>query len=224
MGDVPSATGIRWRRIGVLVCLITLLIGANLIARDFIDLLSFPIRPRNEDTVHRLIMFTATIYALLLAVPFVPGAEIGVALMAMLGPRIALLVYLCTISGLALSFILGRLIPLRLLIQLARDLKFERTRLLLEDIEPLDRKARLNLLIDRAPKRLLPILLRHRYLALAVALNIPGNYVVGGGGGIALFAGISRLFSVIGFFGTIILAVAPVPIAVMVFGTEFLFD
>jgi len=68
-----------------------------------------------------------------------------------------------------------------------------------EEIEPLEKKERLNLLIDRAPKRLLPLLLRHRYLALAAALNIPGNYIIGGGGGIALFAGVSRLFSVTGF-------------------------
>ena len=60
------------------------------------------------------------------------------------------------------------------------------------------------------------------YLALAVALNIPGNYLIGGGGGIALFAGVSRLFSVPGFVITIMLAVAPVPLAVMIFGIEFL--
>jgi len=65
-------------------------------------------------------------------------------------------------------------------------------------------------------------LLRHRYLALAVAFNIPGSYLFGGGGGIALFAGASRLFSVTGFCITLVLAVAPVPIAVMIFGVEFL--
>ena len=219
-----SVAGIRWRRIVIVVCLISLLVAANLVARHFIDVLNFPIRPGNEDTLHRMIMITATLYSVLLAVPFVPGAEIGVALMVMLGPRIALLVYLCTLAGLSLSFILGRLIPLTALIHVAKDLKFERTRKLLEDIEPLDKKERLNFLIGRAPKRLLPMLLRYRYLALAVALNIPGNYIIGGGGGIALFAGTSRLFSVAGFLITIILAVAPVPIAVMIFGAEFLSD
>jgi hypothetical protein len=222
MEDGKSVTGIRWRRIVVFVCLITLLVMANLVARNFMDVLSFPIRPGNEDAAHRIIMISAILYSVLLAVPFVPGAEIGVALMAMLGPRIALLIYLCTLTGLSASFVLGRLIPLRALIRLAGDLKLERTRRLLEDIEPLDKKARLNLMIQRAPKRLVPMLLRYRYLALAAALNIPGNYIIGGGGGIALFAGASRLFSVSGFLITIILAVAPVPIAVMIFGTEFL--
>jgi hypothetical protein len=224
MKNGQTATGIRWRRIVIFVCFITLLVVTNLVARNYIDVLSFPIRPGNEDTVHRTIMISTILYALLLAVPFVPGVEIGVALLVLLGPRIALLIYLCTLAGLSLSFILGRLIPITALIHLAKDLKLERTRQLLEDIEPLDKKERLNLLIGRAPKRLLPMLLRYRYLALAVALNIPGNYIIGGGGGIALFAGASRLFSVTGFFITIILAVAPVPIAVMIFGTEFLSD
>ncbi len=224
MGNGQSATGIRWRRIVIIACVITLLVVANLVARNYIDVLSFPIRPSNEDAVHRTIMISATLYAVLLAVPFVPGAEIGVALMAMLGPRIALLVYLCTLAGLSLSFILGHLIPIKVLIQLARDLNLERARRLLEDIEPLDKKARLDLMISRAPKRFLPLLLRYRYLALAAALNIPGNYVIGGGGGIALFAGVSRLFSVTGFFITILLAVSPVPLAVMILGTGILLD
>ena len=224
MENGQTATGIRWRRIVIIVCVITLLVVANLVARNYIDVLSFPIRPGNEDAVHRTIMISATLYAILLAVPFVPGAEIGVALMAMLGPRIALLVYLCTLAGLSLSFILGHLIPIKVLIHLARDLNLERTRRLLEDIEPLDKRARLDLMISRAPKRFLPLLLRYRYLALAAALNIPGNYVIGGGGGIALFAGVSRLFSVTGFFVTIILAVSPVPLAVMIFGTGILSD
>ena len=223
-GQFEFATGIRWRRIVVIVCVITLLIAANLVARNYIDVLSFPIRPGNEDAVHRTIMISASLYAILLAVPFVPGVEIGVALMAMLGPQIALLVYLCTLAGLSLSFTLGRLIPIKALTHMAKDLKLERTRQLLEEIEPLDKKERLDLLIGRAPKRLLPLLLRYRYLALAAALNIPGNYVLGGGGGIALFAGVSRLFSVPGFLATIILAVSPVPIAVMFFGVGILSD
>jgi hypothetical protein len=93
---------------------------------------------------------------------------------------------------------------------------------LLKEIEPLNKKQRLSYLTSKAPKRLLPLLLRYRYLALAAALNIPGNYLIGGGGGIALFAGVSRLYSVPGFLITIALAVAPVPMAVLLFGTEFI--
>jgi len=222
MENGQPATAARWRRIGVIACLIVLLVAANLVVRNYVDVLSFPIRPGNEDAVHRAIMISAALYVILLAVPFVPGTEIGVAMMAMLGPRIALLVYLCTLAGLSLGFILGRLIPFKALIHLAEYLKLDRSRRLLEQIEPLDEKERLDFLIGRVPKRMLPLLIRCRYLALAAALNIPGNYVIGGGGGIALIAGASRLFSVVGFFVTIILAVAPVPIMVMIFGAGIL--
>jgi hypothetical protein len=220
-GEQP-VSAIRWRRIIIFVCFVAILIAANLVARNLIDLLNLPIRPSNEDAVHRMILFTAVLYALLLAVPFVPGVEIGIALIVMLGPRIAFLVYLCTLAGLSLSFFLGRLIPLAALMQLATDFKLKRTRQLLEDMEALGARERLNMLIGRARGPLLTSLLRRRYLALAVAFNIPGSYIFGGGGGIALFAGASRLFSVTGFCITLVLAVAPVPVAVMFFGVGFL--
>lgn len=218
--QLPRA--IRWRAIVKVVCIIALLIAANIIARNYLDILHFPIRPGNEDAVHRTIMVSAVLYAVLLAVPFVPGAEIGLGLLAMLGPPIALLVYLCTVVGLSLSFIIGRLIPLSLLARLSRDVRLERTSRLLEAIAPLSKKQRMSYLTQKAPKRFLPLLVRYRYLALAVAFNIPGNYLIGGGGGIALFAGVSRLYSVPGFLLTTVLSVAPVPLAVMLFGTEFL--
>ncbi len=217
-----NATRSRWRAVAKILLLIALLVAANLVARQYLQSLDFEIRPSNEDMVHRTIMASAALYALLLAVPFVPGAEIGLALMAMLGPAIAYLVYLCTIAGLMLAFLVGRLIPLRVLIHLAQDCKLERTANLLHEIAPLDKEARLALLVDKAPKRFLPFLLRHRYLALAAAVNIPGNYLIGGGGGISLMAGISRLFSIPAFLLTIALAVAPVPLAVLIFGTRFI--
>ena len=222
MTEAHSATGVRWRAILKLLGLVAVLVLLNLFAREAFDALDFRIRPGNEDTVHRTIMFSAALYAVLLAVPFVPGAEIGIALMVMLGPSIALLVYLCTVAGLSTSFLLGRLIPLRILVRLAHDLKLEQTARLLEAIGPLSRNQRLDLLISLSSKRFLPWLLRYRYLALAVALNVPGNYLIGGGGGIALIAGVSRVYTVHGFFLTVLLAVSPVPLAVMIFGTGFL--
>lgn len=222
MPAAQPAKRVRWPAIFKLVVLLLLLVIANIVARDVIDSLDFEIRPGNEDAVHRTIMLSAAAYALTLAIPFVPGAEIGIALMAMLGPPIAVLVYLCTLAGLSLSYALGRFIPLLVLARLADDCKLERTGLMLREIGPLDKKQRLELLLGRAPKRFLPWLLRYRYLALAVALNIPGNYLIGGGGGIALFAGVSRIFGVTGFLVTIALAVAPVPLAVLIFGSGIL--
>ena len=222
MPEAQPATPIRWSAIVKVIVILLLLVISNIIARDVIESLDFEIRPGNEDAVHRTIMLSAAAYALTLAIPFVPGAEIGVALMVMLGPPIAVLVYLCTLAGLSISYALGRFIPLSVLARLADDCKLERTGLMLREIGSLDKKQRLELLLDRAPRRILPWLLRYRYLALAVALNIPGNYLIGGGGGIALFAGVSRIFGVAGFLLTIVLAVAPVPLAVLMFGSGIL--
>ena len=47
--------------------------------------------------------------------------------------------------------------------------------------------------MESAPTRLLPFLLRYRYVALALAFNLPGNAVLGGGGGIAMMAGLSGI-------------------------------
>jgi len=218
------ATGARWRALFKILVLAAILVLLNLLAREVLEALDFEIRPTNEDAVHRTIMVTAALYALLLAVPFVPGAEIGIALIVMLGPPIAVLVYLCTVAGLSLSFLIGRLIPSAVLARLARDCGLDRTARLLEAIEPLSRNQRLDLLVSFSSKRFLPWLLRYRYLALAVALNVPGNYLVGGGGGIALIAGVSRVYTIGGFLLTVVLAVSPVPLAVLVFGTGILSD
>ena len=222
MHQREPATGIRLSTVGKLLLLAILLIISNIVARDAMQSLDFSIRPSTEDAVHRTIMLSAGIYSILLAIPFVPGAEVGIALMAMLGPKIAFLVYVCTLVGLSLSYTLGRLVPLATLARMAHDCRLDRTSRLLHEIAPLDKRQRMALLVDRAPKRFVPYLLRYRYLALAVALNIPGNYLIGGGGGIALFAGLSRLYSVPGFLLTIVLAVAPVPLAVTIFGIELL--
>lgn len=222
MTQSRPAGGIRWGTIAKILLLIALLVVLNITARETLGRLDFTIRLSTEDLVHRTIMISAALYAVLLAIPFVPGAEIGIALMAMLGPKIAPLVYLCTLVGLTLGFVVGRLVPLSTLARLAHDCRLERSARLLDEIAPLSREQRLALLIERAPRRLIPLLLRHRYLLLALALNIPGNYVIGGGGGIALVAGLSRLYSAPGYLLTILLAVAPVPLAVLVFGIEFL--
>ena len=167
-------------------------------------------------------MASAALYSLLLAIPFVPGAEVGLAMMTVLGPPIALLVYICTVVGLSISFIVGRTVPLPALIRLTEDVKFSRTNKLLKDIESHGNEERLEHLVNITQNRFLRAILRSRYFALGIALNVPGNFLIGGGGGIALFAGISRLYSFVGFLITIAVAVAPIPIAVLVFGPEFL--
>lgn len=215
-------TQIPWWTVGKLALFIALLVAANIVVHEVTGALNFEIRAANEDAVHRTIMFTAVLYTMLLALPFVPGAEIGIAMITIFGPPIAFLVYVCTVAGLCFSFLAGRLVPLSWLIELAQFCRLRRTSELLKRIEPLNQHQRLSFLVRSAPNRFVPVLLRYRYLALAAALNIPGNFLIGGGGGIALIAGASRIYSLPVFMLTIFLAVAPVPVAVLFLGSDFL--
>ena len=95
----------RWRSIFKITFLIGLIVAGNYVTHAVTNALNFDIRPSNEDAVHNTILVASILYSALLAIPFVPGAEIGLALIAMLGPPIAVLVYLSTIAGLTISFL-----------------------------------------------------------------------------------------------------------------------
>lgn len=209
-----------WRGLVRIAILLILIFAGNFFAGRIADILQIELLPSNENFVHRIIMASAAAYVILMAVPFVPGVEIGLALIAMLGPPIVFLVYLSTIAGLLLSFAMGRFISLNGLSKLLRDLRFDRSSQLIEAIEPMSKEQRLQFLAMKAPVRIVPFLLRHRYLTLAVLFNLPGNFLFGGGGGIAMVAGLSGLYSTFGYVVTVALAVSPVPIAVLMFGSD----
>jgi len=205
-----------------LAYLILLIIAANFAADWVVDALKLELRPSNDDYIHRTIIISAIIFGFLLAVPFVPGAEIGFTLIGMFGPKIIFLVYVCTLAGLLTSYIVGRLISLKALIKLFEDLQLQKPSQLLRRFEPMGMEDRLAFLVSEAPNRLVPFFLRHRYLALAIVVNLPGNILIGGGGGIALMAGASRLYSLPGFLATIAIGVSPVPLAILIFGKGIL--
>jgi hypothetical protein len=211
-----------WQILVKLSCLILLIIAINFVADWVVGILKIELRPSNEELIHKTIMVSSIIFGLLVAIPFVPGVELGITLIAMFGPPIVFLVYLSTLIGLSISFIIGRLISLRSLVTLFENLKLKRSSQLLNKVEPLKMEDRLEFLISQAPSRLVPFLIRHRYIALAILVNLPGNILIGGGGGISLIAGASRLFSLPGFLITIALAVSPVPLAILIFGKEIL--
>ncbi len=161
-------------------------------------------------------------YAALMAIPFVPGVEIGVSLLMMQGPRIAPFVFLATFSGLTLAFLLGKRVRLVALRSALADLGLLRAAEMVELFNGLDREERLAMLQETLPRWLRGPLLRWRYVSVALALNVPGNAVLGGGGGIAMAAGLSGLFRTSHILLTFALAVSPVPIAVMLFGRRVL--
>jgi len=213
---------VYWQILVKLSCLILLIIAINFAADWVVGILKIELRPFNEELIHKTIMVSSIIFGLLVAIPFVPGVELGITLIAMFGPPVVFLVYLSTLIGLSISFIIGRLISLRSLVTLFENLKLKRSSQLLNKVEPLKMEDRLEFLISQAPSRLVPFLIRHRYIALAILVNLPGNILIGGGGGISLIAGASRLFSLPGFLITIALAVSPVPLAILIFGKEIL--
>ncbi len=161
-------------------------------------------------------------YAILIAVPFMPGIEIGVGLLLMKGAAIAPLVYCATVLGLLIAFLAGRFIPNVWLHNMLADLRLKRACRLVNRLAPLDGEARLRFLTARAPKWLKPLVGPWRYLVLAALVNLPGNSFVGGGGGIALTAGVTRLFQPGWTALTFALAVAPVPFMVWLWGTNIL--
>ncbi len=164
--------------------------------------------------VHHTVVASVALYVLLMALPFVPAAEIGLMLMAVFGSQLSLVVYLATLAALLLSFAIGRLVPERVLIATLGRLRLHRARALVAAVEGLSAEARLRYLLESSPSRWLPWLLRHRHFALALAVAMPGNVLIGGGGGIAMVAGLSRLYSLAGFLLAVGVAVAPVPLAV----------
>jgi hypothetical protein len=159
-------------------------------------------------------------YALLISVPFVPGVEIGLSLMVMEGPWIAPLIYGSTVAGLSLAYAVGEWVPYARLHRVFDDLRLKKACHLLETVQPLSRTERLEALRARAPGWLRPLATRYRYVLLGLLVNLPGNAVLGGGGGILFTAGLSRLFLPMQTVVTILVAVAPVPLAVWVFDID----
>ncbi len=167
-----------------------------------------------------LIVAVLVVYALLLAMPFVPGVEIGVALLIIQGPTAAPLVYGATLGGLALAFIVGQTVSLLWLIRQLQDLRLRRIAGWLERIDAVPRGDRLAAMQAKLPRWLAPVVVKYRYATLAIAINTPGNIAVGGGGGIMLVAGLSRLFSTPATLLVIALATTPVPLAVWLWGVD----
>jgi len=137
------------------------------------------------------------------------------------GPKIVAFVYLSTLAAFSLSFAIGRFIPEKILIHFFRDLHLHKASQFRVELEGLDSQQRLSLMLKQSSKKIVPLLLKYRYLALLPAINLPGNVVIGGGGGIAMMAGLSRLFSPGLYFLTVAIAVSPVPLALLLFGKSF---
>jgi hypothetical protein len=210
----PSLGNIAFRVVILIAVLVLATWGAHLIR----DALNLQIRPDNEQQVHRMIMLGAAAYIGLLALPFVPGAEIGLAMLAAFGAAIAPLIYVCTVVSMMFAYTAGRFLPIDVLRRALPAMRMHRAADLVARAGPLSGDDRLAMLLDGQSTRALQLAVRYRYVALAVAVNTPGNSVIGGGGGIMLMAGLSGIFSPLATIATIAIAVSPVPLAMVFLG------
>lgn len=202
----------RYRLAAKIALFLAVLLFLNYAIGWLANLVAFQMWPRHVHAASFLLFATVVSYMLLLAIPFLPGIEVGLMLMAMLGHKGILLVYLCTVMALSLSFLFGRLLPPRHLARALGWFHLTRAREMIDVLGPLGPEERLLFLTRSAPSRIVPFLLRHRYLIIGVLFNVPGNALIGGGGGIGLIAGMSRLFPFPKYLLLVCLAVTPGPI------------
>ncbi len=156
---------------------------------------------------------SAIMLAVLLGVPFVPSVEMGLLVMAVFGPTGAVAAWLATIAGLSMAFAAGSYMP-------TQFIRGWLERHGLYSAQSGDSQSIISGMLEhgklsrRAGGRVAAFLLRHRYLLFAVLINMPGNSILGGGGGIALVCGFSRLYRWQWFLLTTALASLPIPLLV----------
>ncbi|MDK3075887.1 hypothetical protein QO034_22800 [Sedimentitalea sp. JM2-8] len=214
--STPPSPGSPARVLLRIAALLSFIVAATWCAHIVRDALNLQVMPANEQQVHNMIMIGAIAYVALLAVPFVPGVEIGLAMLTAFGAAIAPLVYVATVLALSLSYTRGRMLPMTALARVLAILKVRRAADLVRRAASLSRDERLTMLLEDVPPGIMALALRRRYVALALVLNIPGNALIGGGGGIALLAGMSGLFAPLLTFLAFAIAVSPVPLAVVI--------
>lgn len=169
-------------------------------------------------TMPGFLVVALLIYAVLIAIPFVPGIEIGLMVLAAGGGDIAPFVWLATASGLTMAYMVGCKVPYRWLHRVLLDLHLTRACRMLEEFETLSPPERAGFIAAQLPGRYLDWIVHYRYLHLAVLINVPGNSIIGGGGGIAFVSGLSGVFRAPLAVLTLFVATAPVPLTIWLFG------
>jgi len=180
----------------ILLWISMLLVGHNLVWIEFMDADEF-MTAFNLDTSFFSLFIVLLFYTILLVIPFVPGLEFGLIIMIVFGVAGVIAAWLGTVVGLSIAFAIGRMIsrgPLGRLVldKLKSDKRWERK------LESLQHSS-------KAP---------WRYVVLAGLVNLPGNSVFGGGGGISILCGFSGAFKFKPFALTMAFATLPIPIAI----------
>lgn len=201
-----------WAARRALAVYILLLIGGWAIGDLLRDVTLPEMRPMNEPAIHRFVMLAFTAFIIAAAIPFVPGAEIGFALLLIFGAKAAPLVYSGMLLALVLAYCVAFLLPLHPVVKVLSWVELKKAAAFVEDLSRKTPQERAALLENALPPAIGGKLLRNRYLLLGIALNTPGNSLLGGGGGLAFIAAKSGVFGLWPFVATVAVAVAPVPL------------
>jgi len=215
MDGKPQDGTARFQTICKLAVIVGFLVSLNFGGKWALGKIDFQLWPEHEHIVITALWIAIAVYILWMTVPFVPGIELGLALMVTLGSKGVVLVYFCTLLSLSLSYAIGRLIPLNKFAGIMGWLRLRRFQNLVLQMEPLNSEEKLNFLIRAAPSKIVPFLLKHRYLMIAIILNLPGNALIGGGGGIGVVAGMSGLYSFSRYILLITVAITPLPLLLL---------
>ena len=211
--SLPFAPNPRPRTIGMVFLWATLLVAGHSLSHMGFHDAQVMLSTMQEAVGPLTLVLLAIAYAVALAMPFVPGVELGLLIMAVFGPLGALVAYAATIGGLSLAYAIGRMLPERVIVGMLKRfgiaVPHDRAASAMQGMLTESRLGR------TAPNRLGALLLDYRYVTFALCLNFPGNSVVGGGGGLALLCGLSRQFHWRAFLLTVAVATSPVPILVL---------
>ncbi|MBI3992348.1 MAG: hypothetical protein HY342_03670 [Candidatus Lambdaproteobacteria bacterium] len=213
-GEPPRSRALL--RVGLAVAALAVLYTLTSRAGWEIEML---LKPLHAQLGTPLLVAAVVLYILFLMVPFVPGNEIGLGIIMLFGTQGVIVVYFATILALLLSFLMGRLIPLSAMVRLAGWLHLHGVQRMLAQVDTAQPMESLNRVIQEAPARWVPFLLRHRYVAIGIAFNLPGNVLIGGGGGIGMMAGMSRVFRLDAYLLVLCIATSPVPVVLLTTGT-----
>jgi hypothetical protein len=214
----PSVRSPGWIRFLKILLLIAILTVLHFTGAWLTEQINDQVLTSHGPTFDLFILAIVLIYILLMATPFMPGIEIGLGLMMLFGSKGAVLVYFSTLAALSISYLIGRVIPSHLIIRFLQWLHLNKAKTLVLQLEPLSNAERLRLLQDKLPQKIALFLVNHRYLTIAAAFNLPGNALIGGGGGIALVVGMSRIIPYWHYFILLAFIVAPVPLWFYVYG------
>ncbi len=213
MLSLPFLPNLGVRGVSVLVMWSIILVSGHQLSHEGFHQLQDILASASREIGIYGLSLGAFVYILVLALPFVPGVEFGLLLMVLFGREGVIAAYVATIVGLSLSYLAARTVPDRITLSWMNRLGLSNAAN--DPKDAIDGIVVGGSATQGAAARLNNFLLSHRYLTLAVCLNLPGNSVLGGGGGIAALCGLSRQFHWWRFVLTLIVATAPLPLLVL---------